>query len=269
VKARIKNCVASFKPTKYFLSLQAQSVLSSTRTTTTTTTTQSFSHYPYPSYNDINAYKKNEFYSLFVSILTAAAFLFFIMWRWFKMRSDLRKSLEEQEQIQQHERSELNTDANQDECVDRISGKMLFSLSRSKQLSELFFSTLGTSNNGIRWPNNGGRYMLIANNREELQSYAATLINQLSNGEYRTPRQHQQMIDTARYCLQQLKLHARLTQHYRLQNNSNYYGRNNSCYNNYSTFNSNRRERRSNGMTISLALWKLLNNNKIYFSLRI
>lgn len=97
------------------------------------------------------------------------------------------------------------------------------------------------SNNGIRWPNNGGRYMLISNNREELQTYAATLINQLSNGEYRTPRQHQQMIDTARYCLQQLKLHARLTQHYRLQNNNSYYGRNNFNYNNYSTFSSQRR----------------------------
>lgn len=92
--------------------------------------------------------------------------------------------------------------------------------------------------------------MLIANNREELQNYAATLINQLSNGDYRTPREHQQMIDTARYCLQQLKLHARLTQHYRLQNNGAYYGRNSGNYyhNNYSTFNSNRRDRRSNGM---------------------
>jgi len=104
-------------------------------------------------------------------------------------------------------------------------------------------SSKGSSNNGIRWPNNGGRYMLISNNREELQTYAATLINQLSNGDYRTPRQHQQMIDTARYCLQQLKLHARLTQHYRLQQTNSYYqGRNNSSFNsNYSTFNNSQR----------------------------
>ena len=80
--------------------------------------------------------------------------------------------------------------------------------------------------------------MLISNNRDDLQRYAANLISQLSNGEYSTPRQHQQMIDTARYCLQQLKLHARLTQHYRLQNNGG-----SIHYNNYSTFNSRREGR--------------------------
>lgn len=125
--------VASYKSTKYFSPLQTQSVISPARvqqqatTRHSTTTTQSlFPHYPYPSFNDMNAYKKNEFYSIFVSVLTAAAFLFFIMWRWFKMRSDLKRSLEEQEQIQQHERSELNTNTNQDDCVDRISGKTNF-----------------------------------------------------------------------------------------------------------------------------------------------
>lgn len=190
--------------------------LSSTTIFRQSTTTQIY----YPSYSD---YHKNEFYSICISILTAAAFAVFIMWRWLRMKSDLKRALQEQEQMQQHERSSLqNTDCNQGEFADDISG---------------------TSNNGIRWPNNGGRYMLISNNREELQTYAATLINQLSNGEYRTPRQHQQMIDTARYCLQQLKLHARLTQHYRLQNNNSHYGRNNFTYNNYSTFNSHRNSR--------------------------
>lgn len=108
--------------------------------------------------------------------------------------------------------------------------------------------------------------MLIANNREELQSYAATLISQLSNGEYRTPRQHQQMIDTARYCLQQLKLHARLTQHYRLQNNNRYYGRNNYNYNNYSTFNSQRRNWRGHFSNCKLIYNKIYN---IIYSFRV
>lgn len=44
------------------------------------------------------------------------------MWRWLRMKSDLRKALEEQEQIQQHERNFLNTNCAQNEFVDDMSG---------------------------------------------------------------------------------------------------------------------------------------------------
>ena len=46
-------------------------------------------------------YRNNELYSILVSMFTAALFLLFIMWRWFRMKSDLRKALREQLEIQQ------------------------------------------------------------------------------------------------------------------------------------------------------------------------
>ena len=57
------------------------------------------------SINEFNGYKKNEFYSIFVSILTAAIFLLFIMWRWFRMKSDLRNALNEQQHHSQQPES--------------------------------------------------------------------------------------------------------------------------------------------------------------------
>ena len=85
------------------------------------TTSSSTSNIYYPSYSE---YNRNEFYSICVSILTAAAFAAFIMWRWLRMKSDLKRALREQEQIQQHERSSLqNTgECGQSECVDDITG---------------------------------------------------------------------------------------------------------------------------------------------------
>ena len=62
------------------------------------------------SINELSGYRKNEFYSIFVSILTAAIFLLFIMWRWFRMKSDLRHALNEQQHhSQQSERRPSNS----------------------------------------------------------------------------------------------------------------------------------------------------------------
>ena len=63
--------------------------------------------------------------------MTAVAFAAFIMWRWLKMKSDLKRALEEQQLVQQrhdeHEGSSLESnmgDCGQgDDCGDNISGK--------------------------------------------------------------------------------------------------------------------------------------------------
>jgi hypothetical protein len=57
-----------------------------------------------PAHASFNHFRNNEFYSIFVSILTAAIFLIFIMWRWYRMKCDLRKALLEQIEIQNQER---------------------------------------------------------------------------------------------------------------------------------------------------------------------
>jgi hypothetical protein len=95
--------------------------------------------------------------------------------------------------------------------------------------------------------NNGScrsRQFLSSNNRIQLQATAAMLIDQLSSGEPRTEEQHQQIINAARYCLQQLRVQA-LESYSRSHDNST--GRSDngealtslSGYNNhYNTFNS-------------------------------
>lgn len=168
----------------------------------------SISSLPASHYDDLtNHHKANEFYSIFVSVITAAVFLFFIMWRWFKMNSDFRKALREQLEVQQNVRQTPQPHVNEPTC------------NRSSRMALLPVN---------RWTNSYS--FILPNNREELQATASHLITQLSNGEYRSARQHQQMIDRARYCLQQLKLHARLTQFQRQQNQQR-------RANNYSTFN--------------------------------
>ncbi len=81
-----------------------------------TATTSSF----YQSFHDLNSYsyRKNEFYSIFISILTAAVFLIFIMWRWFKMKSDLRKALREQNEINDHEHQNLETETDMTQDIN-------------------------------------------------------------------------------------------------------------------------------------------------------
>jgi len=183
------------------------------------------SHY---SINDYHSQKNNEFYSIFVSVITAAVFLFFIMWRWFKMNSDFRKALQEQLEVQQH--SSLPPPANTRSLGQTVNP----STTNSSTNSSRYIHTNRSSRMALlpvnRYTNSHS--FIIPNNRDELQATASYLIAQLSNGEYRTARQHQQMIDRARYCLQQLKLHARLTQYQRQQQQQR-------RTNNYSTFNSN------------------------------
>lgn len=183
------------------------------------------SHY---SVNDYHSHKNNEFYSIFVSVITAAVFLFFIMWRWFKMNSDFRKALREQLEVQQH--SSLPPPPNA-----RCLGQTGTAVNTNSSTNNSRYIHTNRSSRMALLPVN--RYtnsysFVIPNNRDELQATASYLIAQLSNGEYRSARQHQQMIDRARYCLQQLKLHARLTQYQRQQQQQR-------RTNNYSTFNSN------------------------------
>ena len=59
-----------------------------------------------------------------------------------------------------------------------------------------------------------------SSNRVQLQATAAMLIDQLQNGEPRTEEQHQQMIATARYCLQQLRAQTLESHHAQLRRNS-------------------------------------------------
>lgn len=157
------------------------------------------------------AYKNNELYSIFVSMFTAAIFLLFIMWRWIRMKSDLRKALREQIEIQQQE--QLN--------------------SSSRQTSTT--SSSASSSNLNRWSPSYHHPLLNSSNREQLQATAASLIAQLANGEARTPAQHQQMIDTAKYCLQQLRLQTRLARNNIYNNHAN---REHDYLSNYFTFNS-------------------------------
>ena len=108
-------------PTRLITSHKLVHSPATTSTQRQQTTSSSTSNIYYPSYSE---YNRNEFYSICVSILTAAAFAVFIMWRWLRMKSDLKRALREQEQIQQHERSSLqNTgECGQGECVDDITG---------------------------------------------------------------------------------------------------------------------------------------------------
>lgn len=45
----------------------------------------------------------NELYSIFISMFTAAVFLIFIMWRWIRIKSDLRQALREQSEIERQQ----------------------------------------------------------------------------------------------------------------------------------------------------------------------
>lgn len=155
-------------------------------------------------YNHHITYKNNELYSILVSMFTAALFLLFIMWRWFRMKSDLRKALREQLEIQQ---------------LDEHN-----SSSSSRRTTPS--SSSSSSNHGGRWSSSHHHHfrhhnqqfqhhnrLLNSAKRQQLQATAASIIAQLANGEHRTPEEHQQMINTAKCCLQQLKAHARLISH--------------------------------------------------------
>jgi hypothetical protein len=194
--------------------------MDSFESTTSSFISNSLSSLPSSHYDDYNHHKANEFYSIFVSVITAAVFLFFIMYRWFKMNADFRKALNEQIDIQQQQQQQQ-----QPPQPPPTPYTNYIHMNRSSRMALLPVN---------RWTHSYS--FVIPNNRDELQATAAHLIQQLSNGEYRTARQHQEMIDRARYCLQQLKLHARLTQFQRQQQQQR---RTNSQQHqhNYSTFN--------------------------------
>ncbi|CAF1060353.1 unnamed protein product [Brachionus calyciflorus] len=146
--------------------------------------TQSSNLYYTSTFNDINYNKNNELYSIFVSMFTAALFVFFIMWRWLKMKSDLRKALREQYEIQRQQR--LNSDSFHN-TPPTTPASTLTNVSPSSLHQNHFFAS--------------------SNYRENLN----ILLNQLNNGETRSNRQNQQIIDAAKYCLQQLRYQSRNT----------------------------------------------------------
>ena len=155
-------------------------------------------------------YKNNEMYSILVSMFTAALFLIFIMWRWFRMKSDLRKALREQLEIQR------SADYSSERRGQGGAGAVLSSCSSS-----------ASHQNHNRWSSHYHHYrththhfhhhhrLLNSAKRQKLQATAASILAQLANGEHSSPEEHQQMINTAKCCLQQLKAHARLVSHNR------------------------------------------------------
>jgi hypothetical protein len=172
------------------------------------------------------SYKNNEMYSILVSMFTAALFLIFIMWRWFKMKSDLKRALREQLEIQQMDGRGGLTGRN--------------STSSSRRTTPSSSSSSSTCNGGHRWTSHYHHYrhhnhhfyhhnrLLNSAKRQKLQATAASIIAQLANGETRSPEEHRQMISTAKCCLEQLKEHARLISHNRFNtresdNLNNYY----------------------------------------------
>lgn len=171
---------------------------------TTGTTTSYYSS----SLNDVN-YKNNELYSIFVSMFTAAIFVFFIMWRWIRMKSDLRKALREQLEIQRQQQQFSNNNNSSSRSTPSSTPP-----STSSTLSPIRLSSPVYQQN----------MFMYSGNRENLSA----LMNQLSDGEARTARQNQQIIDTAKYCLQQLRQNSRQSRH----------NRENECLNNYYSFNS-------------------------------
>ena len=63
----------------------------------------------------LTSYRNNEIYSIFVSMFTAAIFLLFIMWRYYKMKSDLRKALREQLSSVQQQHSSSSSGGGQEQ----------------------------------------------------------------------------------------------------------------------------------------------------------
>lgn len=205
-------------------------------TSTTGTTTASSTIYSYSSsLNELN-YKNNELYSIFVSMFTAAIFLFFIMWRWFRMKSDLRKALREQLEIQQQEQLNNSSSSSSATNTTRHTPSTPIS-SSSTTLSPTRLSTAQSSS--YYHQHHHHHPLLIHGNREQLQATAASLLSQLSNGEHRSPRQHQQIIDTAKYCLQQLRIQSRINnRQYNNSNGASLLNGENEFLNNYYSYNS-------------------------------
>lgn len=147
-----------------------------------TTSTIKSNIYSANNLNEIH-YRNNEMYSIFVSMLTAALFLLFIMWRWIRIKSDLRKALREQSEIDQQlaaNNSEQNRSLNSNNPCSSSSSR--------------FHSILANHN-----------YNSYLTNKENLEA----LINQLSLGPNRDLRHNQQILNAAKYCLNQLRRQAR------------------------------------------------------------
>jgi hypothetical protein len=191
-------------------------------------------------HNHRSNYKNNEMYSILVSIFTAALFLIFIMWRWFKMKSDLRKALREQLEIQQMDGGGGGGGGSRFGGGGRGRVVRNSSFSSRRNTPSSSSSSSSTCNGGYRWSSHYHHYrhhnhhfyhhnrLLNSAKRQQLQATAASIIAQLANGEHRSPEEHRQMISTAKCCLEQLKAHARLISHNRFNtresdNLNNYY----------------------------------------------
>ena len=125
------------------------------------------------------SYKNNELYSFFVSMFTASIFLLFIMWRWFRMKSDLRKALREQLEI------------------NRNGGGLGGSGCSSRRATPFSSSSHHhhhhhhhRSHNHHFFHHNHQHYhnhyrLLNSTKRQQLQQQANSIIAQLANGEHR------------------------------------------------------------------------------------
>ena len=133
-------------------------------------------------------------YSIFISMFTAALFLLFIMWRWTRIKRDLRQALREQAEINHFTRQESSNANRQNAsnaataCSNTQTSRMHAQLTQPYNLPPAPLAT-------------GQNSSVISTHTENLRK----LIAQLSNGEPRTAEQHQQIIRAAKYCLQQLK----------------------------------------------------------------
>ena len=159
-----------------------------TSTTTTTTPIHSYISHGGSGFNN-----KNEMYSLFVSMFTAALFLLFIMWRWTRIKKDMRKALREQAVLNRYQENS-NNNSIASNTWPTSSSLINYNTSSSHVSSLPPPPPLNTSSSCYN-------ANLIAQHTENLRA----LIGQLSNGQPRTPEQHQQIISAAKYCLQQLK----------------------------------------------------------------
>jgi hypothetical protein len=171
-------------------------MLLTSETTTTTVPTTRYMPSPY-AYDQFGYHKHNELYSIFVSMFTAALFLLFIMWRWVRIKSDLRKALREQAAASSAQNNDNN---NQSSNSLLESGGTCGSPGGGHEGAHTTMMNLPPPPR-LNTSSSSYNAFLIAQHTDNLRS----LIGQLTNGVPRTAEEHQRIINAAKNCLQQLK----------------------------------------------------------------
>jgi len=174
--------------------------------------------------NEFTYKNNNEFYSIFVSMFTAALFLFFIMWRWLRMKSDLRKALQEQLLLEQQGFNRTTTTT-----TTTSSSASSSRLTPTTPLSPaLIYNSSSQSN---RWhvdslyqSINRDTTNRFDNNHFDFNFDLASWLEQHANTNNRANQDnHGRTMDASKYYLQQLRTQRRLNQMGHSSNNSNYY----------------------------------------------